>query len=134
MPKQKTRADLEQVIIQGGSVRYKGRIIKRVQDLPSDAELAGGDPQREATALADIDAQIARLQNERTRLIKPAPAPESTHPFAELLGVTVAEKLIAAGYDTPEKVAATTDEQLLALDGIGQKTVDKLREAYGVAA
>jgi hypothetical protein len=64
----KTRADLEQVIIQGGSVMYQGRVITRVQDLPSEADLAAGDDAAEQTALGNLQAQIDKLTNERDRL------------------------------------------------------------------
>lgn len=43
------------------------------------------------------------------------------------------KEVVAAGYDTPEKVRAATDEDLLAIDGVGKATVRKLREEFGHA-
>lgn len=37
--------------------------------------------------------------------------------------------LIDAGYTTHAKVAKATDEELLAIDGVGQATLEKIREA-----
>jgi hypothetical protein len=39
------------------------------------------------------------------------------------------EALVDAGYDTDDKVRAATDDELLALDGVGAKTLEKIREA-----
>jgi hypothetical protein len=39
--------------------------------------------------------------------------------------------LLAAGFDSPEKIRAASDEDLLALDGIGEGTLKKIREQQG---
>lgn len=57
-----TRKAMEQAISIGGSIAYKGRIIARVADLPTAAELAQGDPVAEAQAAQDVQQQIAALQ------------------------------------------------------------------------
>lgn len=64
-----TRNEMEQVIVVGGSVLFQGRLIGRVQDLPTDADLAKGNPEQEAHAAAALDAQIAALQTQRARLV-----------------------------------------------------------------
>lgn len=61
----KTRAEMEQIIIQGGSVSIGGRVISRVQDLPSETTIAGSDPKALAGVIKDIDNQIAALQKQR---------------------------------------------------------------------
>lgn len=38
------------------------------------------------------------------------------------------DELLAAGYDTDEKVRAASDEDLLSVDGIGEKKLEKIRE------
>jgi hypothetical protein len=39
-------------------------------------------------------------------------------------------KLAEGGYDTADAIQAATDEQLLAIDGIGPATLKRIREAY----
>lgn len=68
-----SRQEMERIIVQErGSVLYKGRIISRVEEIPSDAELAEGDPEREAAVRDALDAQIAALTAQRDRLGTPA--------------------------------------------------------------
>lgn len=63
-----SRAEMERTIAQGGSVLYQGRIISRAQDLPSEADLARGDPDAEAQTQTRLEAQIAELQAQVQRL------------------------------------------------------------------
>lgn len=56
---------MEQIIIQGGSVSIGGRVISRVQDLPSETSIAGSDPKALQAVIKDIDTQIANLQKQR---------------------------------------------------------------------
>jgi len=51
--------------------------------------------------------------------------------FADLtvvdgVGHKTAEQLRLAGYDTIEKIAAMSDEEILAVPGIGEKTAQKI--------
>lgn len=64
----KTRAEMEQIIHEGGSVSVGGRVISRLEDLPSAAELAAGDPKAEAATIKDIDRQIAALEKQKKQL------------------------------------------------------------------
>jgi hypothetical protein len=82
-----TRSQMEQVIKDGGSVLHGGRIITRMEHLPTDADLAVGNPEQEAAVAAALEAQIAALQARHDRLMQsrtvrtgavPAPAPEPT--------------------------------------------------------
>lgn len=65
-----TRAEMIKVInVDHGSVMYNGVVIDKVEDLPSEAELAKGDPAREAQAKetllkkkAEIDEQLESLE------------------------------------------------------------------------
>ena len=68
-----TRDEMEAVIKQGGSVLHKGRTISRVQDLPSLADLAQGDPVAEVQVLATLQQQMADLQAQIATL-QPTPA------------------------------------------------------------
>jgi len=77
------RSEMEQIIVQGGSVLYQGRTISRVQDLPSEADLAVGDPAQEAAATAALQAQMADLQAQIDRLSQPAKTKEPKDPRAK---------------------------------------------------
>jgi hypothetical protein len=63
-----SRAQMERAIREGGSVLYGGRVISRAEQLPSEAELAQGDPDAEAEAQANLQAQMAALQAQMERL------------------------------------------------------------------
>lgn len=71
-----SRQEMERVIQQGGAVLYRGRSIARVQDLPSEAELAQGDPQAELQAAANLQTQMAELQRQLAQLQPAAPSGE----------------------------------------------------------
>jgi len=44
----------------------------------------------------------------------------------EGVGEKTAELFVQAGYDTVQKIAAMTDEEILAIPGIGAKTAQKI--------
>lgn len=133
-----THAQMEQAIQAGGSVLWRGQILTHVAQLPSEAELAAGDPALEAAASSALDAQILALTREKARLdlaSQPAIAPTTIVPTATdpdlvaHVGQEFADRLAAAGYDSPAAVAQASDAELLAVDGIGRATVKKLRDA-----
>jgi hypothetical protein len=55
----------------------------------------------------------------------PVLAPE----LADKVGVDLAGQLAGAGFDSPDAVHAATDEELLAVEGIGRATLRRIREA-----
>lgn len=63
-----TRAQMEAVIAGGGSVLHGGKLYTRVEHLPSEAELAQGDPAAEQAAAARLQEEIVRLQEQVARL------------------------------------------------------------------
>lgn len=63
-----SRVEMEAVIASGGSVLYDGHILTRIEQLPSAAALAAGDPAKEAEATADLQAQITELQAQLAQL------------------------------------------------------------------
>lgn len=142
-----TRQDMEAVIKGGGSVLYKGQTLWQLSQLPTDADLAEGDPAAESAAAAALDQQIAHLTAQRDRLlqrgqsptIEPPPStsaplggtPPSGDPIVEALGQQTADALAAAGYTTPGQLQSASDEQLLSVPGIGQATLNKIRAAFG---
>lgn len=129
-----SRSEMEQAINAGGSVLYGGRLYTRIADLPNDAQLAAGDPEKETAAANAMQQQIATLQAQYEQLLAAQQAagrgrgPSGGQPATDL-APEIAEKLSAAGYGTPEAIAAASDEQLLAVEGIGPATVKRLRAA-----
>lgn len=81
-----SRAEMQAAIAAGGVVLHNGRIYNDPKDLPTEAELAKGDPAREKKAQDDIQAQIAALQAQIDGLkahdggkpVAPTPTPTST--------------------------------------------------------
>lgn len=137
-----TRSQMEQAISSGGSVLLGGRLYTRAAELPSDAQLAQGDPDRELAAGAVLEQQISAMQAQldqlqasqqqggRPRIDPFAGTNDVNAPtIATIVGQESAERLAAAGVRTFEDVALASDEQLLAVEGIGPKTLDKLRQA-----
>lgn len=49
----------------------------------------------------------------------------------DIVGKTNHERLLKAGIDTPQKILSLSEAQLMAISGIGPKTVDKLFKALG---
>lgn len=54
-------------------------------------------------------------------------SPVSRAAVAADISPDVLSALAAAGYDTPEAIAAATDDELLAVEGVGTATLKKLR-------
>lgn len=63
-----SRAAMVAAIKEGGSVHYKGALITRLENLPSEAELAVGDPAQEQQALTDLQKEIAGLEARKAAL------------------------------------------------------------------
>jgi hypothetical protein len=66
----RTREELEAAINEGGSVLVGGKIITRLEDLPSEADLAKGDEVKEAAARKGLEDQVKALQAELAKLQK----------------------------------------------------------------
>ena len=93
--------DWKKAIDDGGSVllpdKGGGRVLATRHDqLPTEADLARGDPEKERLAAEAIDAQIAALQAARAGIGKaaapgpvtpPHPEPAPPHPAAVPAGV-----------------------------------------------
>jgi hypothetical protein len=70
---QLTRDAMVATINAGGSVIHGGELITNVDDLPTEAELAKGDAEREKQVAAALDDQIAKLQQQKSSLKHSAP-------------------------------------------------------------
>lgn len=109
------------------------------------AKLAGvADPERrvepELTATLRFgDPNLAALYQEQARieLIEEALAklessssvdsPRTSLKEVDGIGPDLAEKLEEAGYQTPEDLKSASDEELLAVDGLGQAKLRQIR-------
>jgi hypothetical protein len=65
-----TRAGMEQAIKDGGSVMYKGKILTSLDQLPSEADLAAGDSQRESQARENLLKQKDAIDKELAKIGK----------------------------------------------------------------
>lgn len=63
-----SRNQMEQVIRNGGSVLVGGRIITKVEHLPTDADLAAGNPEQEQAVISDLSDRIKALEQQRNAL------------------------------------------------------------------
>ena len=71
-------------------------------------------------------------QRVARRSIAPIEAPTETEPgsaFGAMLNDSIMGAVFDAGYNTLDKLRAASDEDLLAIDGIGPATLDKIRSA-----
>jgi predicted flap endonuclease-1-like 5' DNA nuclease len=121
----------------GQNVRLAAKLTGWKIDILSESEY---EQERQKERDQEIEAAIAeetRKMAEETEAAEtmeaeaaaPAPAPEE--PQSELTGIDgvgpkTAEQLIQAGYDTVAKVAAMSDEEILAVPGIGDRTAQKI--------
>lgn len=67
-----TRKEMEAAIAAGGTVLYNGQTLWQVAQLPSEADLAVGNPEAETAAANNLQQQIADLQAQIAKLT-PAP-------------------------------------------------------------
>lgn len=90
------------------------------------------DEAREAAlqAKAALDAAIA----ERDALVGAQAKPVTFASYLETIVGDRAEKLLAAGLDSPTKLAGAPTESLRAIEGVGQATIDKVRATFGAFA
>lgn len=132
-----TRKGMEHVIRQGGSVvpaGHQGAPVARIEDLPSEAELAAGDEQAEADARESIQRRREALEREEALLAKRAASPKMT-------GGTGPQGTGAVKAEPPEEPRFGTgnhplsyfdgkdDNAVLSLKGIGPETLKEIREA-----
>lgn len=86
-----TREGMEKVVRAGGSVTYGNAHLWRVEDLPTEAQLAKGDQRKAAAAQATIQEQIAALQAQLGMLTGSKPA--DAHP-GERAGISTSQPFL----------------------------------------
>jgi N utilization substance protein A len=121
----------------GQNVRLAAKLTGWKIDILSESEY---DQERQKEREQEIEAAIVEEtrkmaeehESARSMEAEVSGTPsEDALPGSELtklegVGQKTAEQLIEAGYDTVEKIAAMSDEDILAVPGIGEKTAQKI--------
>ncbi|MCK9419480.1 MAG: transcription termination factor NusA [Nitrospirae bacterium] len=121
----------------GQNVRLAAKLTGWKIDILSESEY---DQERQKEREQEIEAAIVeetrKLAEENeaagnTEAEAATPRRGDAEPGSDLtildgVGAKTADQLIEAGYDTVEKIAAMSDEDILAIPGIGEKTAQKI--------
>jgi N utilization substance protein A len=121
----------------GQNVRLAAKLTGWKIDILSESEY---DQERQKEREQEIEAAIVEetrkmaeeteaaehLESEIVLDTKGAEADIANLTVIEGIGEKTAEQLIEAGYDTVEKIAAMSDEEILAVPGIGAKSAHKI--------
>lgn len=75
-----TRAHMERILAEGGSILHKGMHLTHISQLPSEADLAVGNAEATAAALAGIAKQRAALDAQEFALLSASGASSSPAP------------------------------------------------------
>lgn len=75
-----TRAHMERVLAEGGSILHKGMHLTHIGQLPSEADLAVGNAEATAAALAGIAKQRAALDAQEFALLSASGAQAGVPP------------------------------------------------------
>jgi ERCC4-type nuclease len=76
----------------------------------------------------ELRAEVEQLRANISNAGDENKSPSFAEALEEKLGKKAAVSILDAGFDSPDKLAAATNEQLLALDDVGEQTVKKIRE------
>ena len=74
-----TRDEMASVIQNGGSVLFQSRVISRVEDLPTPAEIGVIDPSQATKSLADLESARKAI-DDQIAAMKVAEAASKTQP------------------------------------------------------
>jgi N utilization substance protein A len=120
----------------GQNVRLAAKLTGWKIDILSESEY---EQERQKERDQEIEAAIAEETRKLAQDTEAAETMEAEHAEAEAVakaasditnidgvGPKTAEQLQLAGYDTIEKIAAMTDEDILAVPSIGEKTAQKI--------
>lgn len=108
-----------QELIDDGTI--DGERLQRLGAIQDASELPEGAKGRQATARKGPDRRVVRAMG--------GGADGGQQGFPEDYPATEAQQkaLTEAGFDSPEKVAQASDEDLAGIDGIGDATIEKIR-------
>ena len=115
----------------GQNVRLAAKLTGWKIDILSESEY---EQERQKERDQEIEAAIAEETRKMAEETEAAEHMEAEAEAAAASGLTsiegvgtkTAEQLAQAGYDTIEKIAAMSDEEILAVPGIGEKTAQKI--------
>jgi N utilization substance protein A len=113
----------------GQNVRLAAKLTGWKIDILSESEY---DQERQKEREQEIEAAIVEETRKMAEETEAAEGTENAEGAGtdltalEGVGHKTAEQLKAAGYDTVEKIAAMSDEEILAVPGIGEKTAQKI--------
>lgn len=129
-----TAVRLQQTMRGEDGVLYYAHDAK-VEDIPESAKLqidpktgygiVDQTPQR--TAQQTVVSPAAQPSTTASAPASPAPSTPGSTTLPN--GFPARAALIKSGFDTTEKVKAASDEQLIAVDGVGEANLVKIREA-----
>lgn len=99
-----------------------------------DTSSVPGAPDYDPAAQSEVERDAARRQHAAERgesTPPPDPLDDAGAPELDVDGVSDKQRtaLATAGYHTAADIRAASDEDLLAIDGIGETTLSRLREA-----
>jgi predicted flap endonuclease-1-like 5' DNA nuclease len=121
----------------GQNVRLAAKLTGWKIDILSESEY---DQERQKEREQEIEAAIVEetrkmaeeteaaesLETQTADAVNGSQPEESGLTSIEGVGPKTAEQLKQSGYDTIEKIAAMSDEEILAVPGIGEKTAQKI--------
>jgi transcription termination/antitermination protein NusA len=120
----------------GQNVRLAAKLTGWKIDILSESEY---EQERQKERDQEIEAAITEETRKLVQETEAAETMEAEHAEAEAeakaasditnidgVGPKTAEQLLLAGYDTIEKIAAMSDEEILAVPSIGEKTAQKI--------
>ncbi len=135
----RSRGECEKIIMRGeGVLLPDGRMITKLEDLPSSIELAGNDIVQKQFAVQELKDTIERAQKALAQAEgtpeapaakpeKPAPGKTYEQRLKEAVGTNVAKALTDNNIKTLEELQAATPEQVAALK-LSEADVAKVRE------
>lgn len=131
------------------AVKYKNRIVKAGETLDVAGEQRGewaergllhegNGPTEQAKARLQVERTNRRLRRLTDRELDDLDDDEPEVRIEErliMMPITAAqyEALSDAGYGSADAIRAASDDELLAIEGVGEKAVKNLRSALGAA-
>lgn len=116
-----TREQARQTILGGGSVLHKGRLLTKIEHL----QFFEGTDEEKQSELQKLKARVAELEGASKPAEQPAELPPTA--FPDEFPARAKFENLGKSFD---EVKAMSREDLIALEGIGEKTADDVL-AYG---